>query len=1091
MGEIKLKIASVVIGSGEGGGSGVAPYYADLPDKPSINGKTLSGNKTTEDLGLASSEQVVPSGGTTGQVLTKRSNLPNDVEWAPSSGVIGANANNLDAGSNATASIDENHILQLGIPVGQNAVNPFKGWFTTDNIPTTGQEGDYCYITDNGVTNVYKWNGTIFEQTTDVPDTDHTQSFASNESVNQVAIDDSHLVNPVNTANSTQPVLAQAEDVMQLKTKLEGVTASEVKTTVGEQISGYINGDGVPTAVSSTTTYVVIPLNNARSVRLLGSTNSSTGTGYASYAFWNAATYVDSSTVIEAHNWDVREGSANYAKEYTLAVPNGATHIAVTLSTATNQPNFYCYLKSGENVVDTINTAVDPANKKLFGEFIEISLGTSQTGRILSSSPYAWDVDSGKHYLVDIQQYRGKTIEVVAVETGSLASQIAFFTSNTLVDNEQPPYCSGTERILISAGTTRSFVVPEDCVYLYVLRYATNSNNVVNPKSVSVVFSETIDTQIDIKIAEAVESVESDIADTNERIDNLCYKNKEIQTKYSVKQKCYINSSNKWALSSSLYLSSGIDVEPGSQIIIISGELGGYYAFLTDVPDYKGISKSQSGDPIRNPSFCEGYTTRIHIDAETTTIVDIPDDCYYLYFYAGPIKSDYPYVPKLYEHVKLKDAGNYDFSEKDIFYFNNDDYITPRISSCAHPLRRIVNGTRVHCEPSVMFSHISDCHGLDNDANTERRWMDFINFSDYWKGKGYIDDTVDTGDLERGGFHNKKLEWRKNGENVLTIIGNHDTWDGSNWTAHVGTDAYNAFIKDYVELWEVMQPSDAETNGYCYYYKDYFKDNGLTTNKVETCVRAIFVDCMGFDKAQYDWVKGLLNEALNGIVGDYTALEPFGGEVAVVIFAHFPPLYWRTIPCSYSAKSSPSEDSTPGSGYNPDFAYLGRLVYEYQENGGIFAGYVGGHYHYDAIGKIVGSYTFSKWDEARTIDFNNDSYPQLVYLVSAGNTSLDLVLSNYTMVDRSESQNNFQLISFDVSGRRTRLIKIGCRIDAAMRIKDTIGVTFNKYNDFDASNDYSVNSRVVYEGKLYRFIAPHNSKAWDYADVVEDNRILE
>ena len=81
MAEIKLKIASVVIGSSEGGGGGVAPYYADLPDKPSINGETLSGAMTSEDLGLAPSSQSVPTGGTTGQVLAKKSNADNDVQW--------------------------------------------------------------------------------------------------------------------------------------------------------------------------------------------------------------------------------------------------------------------------------------------------------------------------------------------------------------------------------------------------------------------------------------------------------------------------------------------------------------------------------------------------------------------------------------------------------------------------------------------------------------------------------------------------------------------------------------------------------------------------------------------------------------------------------------------------------------------------------------------------------------------------------------------------------------------------------------------------------------------------------------------------
>lgn len=163
--------------------------------------------------------------------------------------------------------------------------------------------------------------------------------------------DKTHLCDPNAKDN------ALAVDVMPMKVKLEGVTASEVKATIGEQISGYINGNGAPAAVSSgsTTTYVVIALNNAKSVRLLGSTNASTGTNYTSYAFWNSATYVDSNTVVEAHNWDVREGSTNYAKEYKLIVPDGATHIAVSLSTNTNQPNFYCYLQNGKTVKDEIN----------------------------------------------------------------------------------------------------------------------------------------------------------------------------------------------------------------------------------------------------------------------------------------------------------------------------------------------------------------------------------------------------------------------------------------------------------------------------------------------------------------------------------------------------------------------------------------------------------------------------------------------------------------------------------------------------------------------------------------------------------------
>ena len=100
-----------------GGGSG---DYADLTNKPSINGVTLSGNKTTADLlisfsaadvglgnvanerqysaqnpppypvtsvdGKAGAVSVLPIGGTSGQVLKKASETNYDVVWADESG---------------------------------------------------------------------------------------------------------------------------------------------------------------------------------------------------------------------------------------------------------------------------------------------------------------------------------------------------------------------------------------------------------------------------------------------------------------------------------------------------------------------------------------------------------------------------------------------------------------------------------------------------------------------------------------------------------------------------------------------------------------------------------------------------------------------------------------------------------------------------------------------------------------------------------------------------------------------------------------------------------------------------------------------
>ena len=63
------------------GGGGTSDYN-DLSNKPSINGTTLSGNKTSANLSI----HEVPSGGSTGQVLSKASGTNYDLAWVNQSG---------------------------------------------------------------------------------------------------------------------------------------------------------------------------------------------------------------------------------------------------------------------------------------------------------------------------------------------------------------------------------------------------------------------------------------------------------------------------------------------------------------------------------------------------------------------------------------------------------------------------------------------------------------------------------------------------------------------------------------------------------------------------------------------------------------------------------------------------------------------------------------------------------------------------------------------------------------------------------------------------------------------------------------------
>ena len=290
----------------------------------------------------------------------------------------------LPAGSDATATV-QGMTLVLGIPKGadgrdgqdgidgQNAVNPFKGWFTTDNIPTTGQAGDYCNVSNTSVTphtvTIYRWStaNNRFEDTGEVPDTAMGETFASSETLQEVAIDDSHLVNPVNTADATQPVLAKADDVMQLKAKLEGVTASEEKVQLvtsneGQNVfAGKVVGatGDIDHSGSNDANYKYVEFeipSNVKSIRFM----TPSGTGWS--AGWAIGHYSEGDFV--------KDRSSEYVsgREFTVEVKEGETHFRTNCYMMYGTPQtdrllgFYCYLQSGESVGEELETKVNRAD---------------------------------------------------------------------------------------------------------------------------------------------------------------------------------------------------------------------------------------------------------------------------------------------------------------------------------------------------------------------------------------------------------------------------------------------------------------------------------------------------------------------------------------------------------------------------------------------------------------------------------------------------------------------------------------------------------------------------------------------------------
>lgn len=116
--------------------SGGTDNYNDLSNKPSINNVTLSGNKSTSDLSI----HDVPSGGSSGQVLSKASGTDYDVEWStPTTGVTDVEVNGVSVVSGGVADVT--------VPTATSDLindSGFRKIFVSTSDPTSadGDNGD-------------------------------------------------------------------------------------------------------------------------------------------------------------------------------------------------------------------------------------------------------------------------------------------------------------------------------------------------------------------------------------------------------------------------------------------------------------------------------------------------------------------------------------------------------------------------------------------------------------------------------------------------------------------------------------------------------------------------------------------------------------------------------------------------------------------------------------------------------------------------------------------------------------------------------------------------------------------------------------
>lgn len=196
-------------------------------------------------------------------------------------------------------------------------------------------------------------------------------------------------------------------------------------------------------------------------------------------------------------------------------------------------------------------------------------------------------------------------------------------------------------------------------------------------------------------------------------------------------------------------------------------------------------------------------------------------------------------------------------------------------------------------------------------------------------------------------------------ENFLYCIGNHEFQiSGAARTEYIGLPCYNKYIKPNINNWGVLgfasveddalvydennpenanifQPSDAETNGRCYYFKDYSVSS--------TKLRLITLDFSDYGSHQKSWFTAVLADAnTNGY--------------SVVVMAHMPSARIKKLHNNFDSPTGSDYIYSMSSGWHSVFTEwkAHEEIQDFIDNGGKFVTWLCGHLHRDSFGVIDG-----------------------------------------------------------------------------------------------------------------------------------------
>ena len=358
--------------------------------------------------------------------------------------------------------------------------------------------------------------------------------------------------------------------------------------------------------------------------------------------------------------------------------------------------------------------------------------------------------------------------------------------------------------------------------------------------------------------------------------------------------------------SSTTYKHALIPVKAGQYVRLVKGsDNAAVLAWLT-----------QDDTPVTNgePSYLSG-TARFVTDGG---LFKVPAGANYLFIYAGDSSNKYwpSYVAVSIDFATMPDI------------VRDNGYLRER--RILEQMKSTTKAEDSDNQKPLVLLHYSDIHGRVVNQN---RINDFRSFF-----KDFIDDTIQTGDLvtsywgDGSAFGDESDPANSPNKDILSVIGNHDTASKSGgdfiWHTYQGLPAYERYIKPYVQYWGVVQPQDADANGYCFYYKDY------AAQGIRLVVLDVFDTDAAYQQAQQNWFANVLDDAITA-------------GLAVIVASHFR-IKAETLLKSPFSMPSASLANPDSSVYNEPYV---PLVQDFIDGGGELVCWISGHSHYDAITK--------------------------------------------------------------------------------------------------------------------------------------------